>query len=272
MEEEVTFVIFSMDSPDQTAECAKALKSRNIAIFYTSSDKDLESLKRLLPDVQVIPAPGFGYPEPLRPWAESFVNTPYVFIIDTDERLSEGLASFIRTSRLENDVYKIFRVESASSSGTWQTRLYKKGSIEWKGLVHEQPASKSKKLPKDCIILHNDKSLKHPRTYNKLNSFMPQSTAEVIARSFAVGLILAGPKAVFYLPQTIRDVSRQKHLSTKEDKEIRKEIRKIGLVKYLGLDDPGVVSSIISKYGTVTHGTELLVKLMRERHSRQQHN
>ena len=267
MEEEITFIIFSMDSPGQTAECAKALKSRNIAIFYTSSDKDCEILRRMLPGARVIPAPGFGYPEPLRPWAESFVSTPYVFIIDTDERVSEGLASFIRSGRLEHDVYKIFREESTNKNGTWQTRLYKKGSIDWKGFVHEQPSNKSKKLPKDCIILHNDKSLKHPRTYNKLNSFMPQSTIEAIARSIAVGFILAGPKAVFYLPQTINDISRQKHLSTKEDKEIRNEIRKIGLVRYLGLDNPAVVSSIISKYGAVPHGTELLVKLMRERHS-----
>ncbi len=269
MKDQITFIIFSMDSPEETNECVKALKSKNVIVFYTSSDQDRERLQSIAPELKIIPAPGFGYPEPLRPWAEGFVSTPYLFIIDTDERMSDALSSFIFTETLDENIYKIFRVESSRKSGTWQTRLYKKGSIEWRGLVHEQPGDRSIKLPKNLMILHNDKSLKHSRTYNRLNAFMPQSTLEVIIRSFGVGFILAGPEAILQLPQTIKNVYKQKHLSTKEDKEIRRAIKRKGLVKYLSLDDPETISSIISKYGAVPHGTDLLVELMRKKHSGQ---
>ncbi len=269
MKDQITFIIFSMDSPEETNECVKALKSKNVIVFYTSSDQDRERLQSIASELRIIPAPGFGYPEPLRPWAEGFVSTPYLFIIDTDERMSDALSSFIFTETLDENIYKIFRVESSRKSGTWQTRLYKKRSIEWRGLVHEQPGDRSIKLPKNLMILHNDKSLKHSRTYNRLNAFMPQSTLEVIIRSFGVGFILAGPEAILQLPQTIKNVYKQKHLSTKEDKEIRRAIKRKGLVKYLSLDDPETISSIISKYGAVPHGTDLLVELMRKKHSGQ---
>ena len=120
----------------------------------------------------------FGYPDPLRMWGLKKCKYNWVLYMDTDEIISNQLKKDIKNIISKNKVsaYTIKRYEKESDYNskvffTWQTRLFDKTKVVYKGLLHESPIvnGKIEVLTQGYYIRHFQSKTK--RNYNKLRVF-----------------------------------------------------------------------------------------------------
>ncbi len=131
-------------------------------------------------NLKVYRVPALGYPDPLRMYGLSKCKNEWVFLVDTDERLCESfkedLSSIIKR---KCDAFAIRRYELVSSEGrgnvfTWQTRLFRKSKVLYKGLLHEQPivSGVTEKLEEPYHLEHrNELRTKSAAEYSQIERF-----------------------------------------------------------------------------------------------------
>lgn len=119
-----------------------------------------------------------GYPDPLRMWGLKKCKYNWVLYMDTDEIISNQLKKDIKNiiSKNKFSAYTIKRYEKESDYKskvffTWQTRLFNKKKVVYKGLLHESPLvnGKTKVLTQGYYMRHFQSKTK--RNYNKLRVF-----------------------------------------------------------------------------------------------------
>jgi len=73
-------------------------------------------------------------------------------------------------------------------------------------------------------------------------------------------------------PSTVRYVKAMRAwrcaAAGKEDFEIAKEMNRIGVIRFLGLDKPSVVEALYRRYRNKKQGIDLLIRLLREKQKR----
>lgn len=147
-------LIFTNDSSNKTLGLVKHLVGtcEQIVLMDSSSasnHKKLKSAVSRLGDkgVEIYRVLALGYADPLRAYGLAKCKNDWVLYIDTDERISKDLKDNIK-SIIEKpgcSAFAIKRYEHAHMGGergdffTWQTRLYNKKAIRYRGLLHEQP-------------------------------------------------------------------------------------------------------------------------------------
>src|SRR6266571_6008151 len=101
-----------------------------IILVDSSSPEDHEALRSLASpcSAKIYHALPLGFPEPLRPFGLSKVESDYVFMLDADEEASETLMSNLRHLR-DCDAYVVPRFEEHLSSYTYQLRLFRREAI-----------------------------------------------------------------------------------------------------------------------------------------------
>lgn len=126
-------------------------------VLIDSSDRkerrELEAEKKRLKleKLRIFYAIPLGLVELYRPYGLSKCRNEWVLYLDSDERLSKDLRKDMREiiSGTEYDALAIKRYEYVSDAGennlfTWNTRLYKKDKVLYKGIIHEQPVVKGR--------------------------------------------------------------------------------------------------------------------------------
>lgn len=145
----LTTLIFTKDDISKTLDLIKdiyAISDEIVVIdssMKTNRKKLLDSKRRMkLNKLKIFYAVALGYPDPLRTYALNKCSNEWVFLIDTDERLSSGLKSEVKSivNKTKASAFAIRRYEdSKMHSFTWQIRLFRKSRTVYRGLLHEQP-------------------------------------------------------------------------------------------------------------------------------------
>jgi hypothetical protein len=180
-------------------------------------------------------------------------------MLDADERPSKELLEFIKRRDFKYDIYRLCRVErSYSNSISKQLRLFKKGYLVWKGLVHERPRIKSKPhdAPKELLIYHEQS--RQPREYNKVaQTFLLESKLKTAARTSYIAMKTGN------LTGLAKKMNSE--LSIKRDREalqISRQLSRQGVISFLGLDKNDVVEHLYKEYYGKDEGADLLIELI----------
>ena len=187
--EPLSVLIFSRDDTEKTLGLIDTVYdiADQIVVIDSSGALQLQQLRlekrtRRLQKLLIDHTVALGYPEPLRMYALRRCKHRWVFLIDADERLSEGLVSRIEKMINSDSVsaYAIKRYEESDGLKkgfwTWQVRLFDKEKVRFKGMIHEQPETSGKMegvSDEDAFITH----MKHenasiPPEYEKMRIFL----------------------------------------------------------------------------------------------------
>ncbi len=154
MAKRLSVLIFSRDDAAKAIALAKDIyEIADEIVLIDSSMKTIHSklvsakARMGLAKLRIYYAIPLGYPDPLRVWALKKCTNGWVMLLDTDERLSPALKSDLHKiiNKAGFQALSIRRYEEVGrgfrgSFTNWQTRLFKKGSVTFKGIIHEEPA------------------------------------------------------------------------------------------------------------------------------------
>ncbi len=149
--EKLSVLIFSRNDVDKALGLIRDIYSiASEIVLLDSSDKagkaKLAREKKRLRKLSVFNVMALGYPDPLRMYGLSKCRNEWVFLIDTDERISDsikaGLGDILEGAKCS--AYAIKRYEEVEGSSlpslfTWQIRLFKRSKVAFHGNLHEQP-------------------------------------------------------------------------------------------------------------------------------------
>jgi len=312
-------VLMDMSGKQDTAELEKGKRSMG-----------LDKLK-------LFHVPPIGYPDPLRMYGLKKCTGRWILYIDTDERISDGLKRDLRQiiSDRRINAYAISRYEEVHDPkrlplfATWQIRLFRKGSVSFTGLPHEQAevngglgrldrkkhfmmhlsALMTRKTQLDYMEIekferitygmYNQKVLGY---ISKLFSYQDRDASKTLPGKISVALVkayqwstfkkkdqeLTGFDYFFYyatldlvyytlegnikgifriIPKELEHVRQievwQRETDSKDVLEISKIINRIGITKFLNLDNEKVIDKISKIRG---EGAKLLIKLIKDRY------
>ena len=274
----VSGLIFSADPIKDTVATAKHLLefTDEVVIIYSKSYKDYKSFITRNKDrrIRVFYALRLGYPEPFRHYGISLCRYDHIAMLDVDERFSNTVAAKALLDSGKADIYRLQRHEITPGSKesrlyTKQYRLFRKGSLEWKGLLHETPKIKGK--VKDIRIeeLHIIHDTGKPKKwdYNKLNDVFP--VERPIKMAIRDAYVDRGFRQLTITQTLSLFTERYKKYKSNEEsissvnKEIIHHLRKEGIINYLNLDSKKTVEDINANYKhSRLDGITLLIDLL----------
>lgn len=183
----LSLLMFSRDDIDKAIGLINGLYNMvdDIVLIDSSSRANRRKLyarTKGLGKLRVFYVVALGYPDPLFMYGISKCNGPWILKLDMDERLSDGLRENIKgiLDSARCSAFAIKRYEEVSHGKrtaffTWQIRLFRKGRVLFKGLIHEQPSVKGRLQPLDgegCYIEHVVELRKHGHdSYNEMQKF-----------------------------------------------------------------------------------------------------
>ena len=275
----ISGLIFSADPIKETLAAAKHLLefTDEVVILYAGTKQQYLKFEKAIKDKRIKPhyTLKIGYPEPFRYYGIQFCRYDLIAMLDVDERFSSVNAVKKLMASEEADIYRLQRHEITPKNKTKdlytkQYRLFRKDSLEWRGLLHETPRIHGKVKDiriKELHIIHNT-GLKN-RDYNKLNEVFPVDKPihmavrdAYIQRGFntlsAINTFKAAKKRYFWYKQ---EYSKLPH----DNKTMILKLRKDGLINYLGLNTRKGAEKIIKKYErSNVQGICLLIKILRD--------
>jgi hypothetical protein len=271
----ISGLIFSADPIKDTLAAAKHLLefTDEVVIIYSKSYKDYKSFISRNKDkrIRIFYALRLGYPEPFRHYGISLCRYDHIAMLDVDERFSDtGKAKALLDSGTA-DTYLLYRKELDGRNKniyTKQYRLFSKNKINWRGYLHETPkVTGSRKLvPKEQLYIIHGEGNKGRWHYNELSTVFPVDGASRIALREAYVGYGSGKLSFFEMPIFII----QKYMESKKsfrnlpenNKIIIKKLKKQGITRYLGLDNPIAVKALNERYKNKKQGIRLLISLL----------
>jgi hypothetical protein len=168
--EKLSVLIFSRNDVRKAIDLIKDVYGVADEIVLVDSS-DMAQRKELLADkrrlglgkLRIFHAVALGYPDPLRAYALKKCRHPWVLLIDTDERISEGLKRNIKglinstkCSAFAIKRYEYVRQGKIKNFFTWNIRLYRKADVSYRGILHEQPMVRGvlEKMERSCYLVH----------------------------------------------------------------------------------------------------------------------
>lgn len=277
----ISGLIFSADSIKDTLAAAKHLLefTDEVIIIYSKSYKDFKSFISRNKDrrIRIFYALRLGYPEPFRHYGVSLCRYDHIAMLDVDERFSDtGKAKALLDSGAA-DIYRLQRHEMTprnrnSTLYTKQYRLFRKGSLEWKGLLHETPRimGKVKDIKIEELYVIHDTGKPKKWDYNKLNDVFPVERPIMMAiRDAYVQRSFNNLNPIDTLKLTGKKHSEYKNRYSRlpeKNKRIINYLRRYGIIKYLGFDTKEGTEKQIKEYSkSKSQGIELLIKMLNER-------
>lgn len=169
--EKLSIVINTLNEETNIKRAISSVKSiadEIVVVDMHSSDKTVEIAKEM--GAVVFDHEPVGYVEPARNFAISKASNEWIFILDADEEVSEGLAKKIKDIVKENkgDYFRVPRKNI--NFGKWikhsrwwpdyNIRFFRKGCVSWNEVIHSVPMTTGQgmELPaeeKYAIIHHN---------------------------------------------------------------------------------------------------------------------
>jgi len=277
----ISGLIFSADPIKETQAAAEHLLefTDEVVIIYAKSYNDYKKFKGMTKDrrIHIYYTLRIGYPEPYRHYGIRLCRYSKIAMLDVDERFSDTEKARELLDSGTADVYSLYRKE-ASGKGkdayTKQYRLFSKHSIKWKGYLHETPRITGRKISiaKETLHIIHGEGNKGRWHYYELDRVFPVDKPMRIAiREAYVGHSSGKIPTLSILAFLI-----QKYLQSRKEYEglpeknklIIKELRKQGIIRYLGLDNPKKVSMLAEKYKNKEQGIGLLIKMLDERYEK----
>ncbi|MDE1768416.1 MAG: hypothetical protein KGH64_02290 [Candidatus Micrarchaeota archaeon] len=153
MVERVSLLVFSRDNIEKAISLVEDMYEYvdDIVLVDSSRQKAHKSLlkqisSRKIGKLQVFYAIALGYPDPLRMYALQKCKYRWVLMIDTDERVSADLKKDLHSlvessgaSAISIKRYEEVNRGMRSAYVNWQTRLFRKDKVEYRGIIHEEP-------------------------------------------------------------------------------------------------------------------------------------
>ena len=347
----LSLLIFSRNDTANALDLAKSmLNTVDQVVVIDSSDK--EEHKKLIEKssqnhkIEVYYTVPMGMTEPIRYYAFTKCKNEWVLLLDTDERLSSKFVDDIKgvINNAKCTAFAIKRYEESTATAhtqffTWQTRLFMKDRVLFKGMIHEQPVVHGRLCTLDdkYFIAHRTDLMHHEKNdYNKMMLFEMLSydeyrnvMADYTRKFFALDTNSAKGKFVigitkallgFYAKITLKkpgseirrsdylwfyflrsiayayrhrsigsisriwkdQVSYLNFIEGERDKacnefgitrkdlfEISKKLNEVGVIKYLGLDNPENVDKLTKEYleGRIKDkGIGLTIRLIMEKY------
>ena len=281
----ISGLIFSADPIKETLATAKHLLefTDEVVVLYAGTTSQYKKFANSIHDSRIKPHYGLkiGYPEPFRHYGIGFCKYDLIAMLDVDERFSSTATAKKLLNSREADIYKLWRHEITSKSSsnaikTRQYRLFSKGSLAWRGMLHETPRilGKVADVPdRELNIIHNTGN---SINYNKLNMVFPtERPASMAVREGYVGGAFENLGFMGTLKRTLDRYSEHKRnfsMLPHDNTEIIKELRKYGIMTYLGLDQKQGAERTISRYSSSkTQGIDLLIKMIFDRYAENKH-
>jgi hypothetical protein len=178
--ESLTVLIFSLNDVEKTLKLIEHVYDIADEIILVDSSSrsaisSLEASKRNLglKKLSIFYAIALGYPDPLREYGLLKCSGSWVLLIDTDERLSDALKSDISTiiNGANENAFGIKRYEDVKNGEigtffTWQVRLFRRSSVTYKGLLHEQAEVQGTlgRLADKYFMIHQSELMHHQLT------------------------------------------------------------------------------------------------------------
>ena len=280
----ISGLIFSADPIKETLAAAKHLLEFTDEVVIVYSGTPAES-KRLKLDahterIRVFHLIRTGYPEPFRHYGIMLCKYNNIAMLDVDERFSDTKSAKELFDSNKADVYLLWRHEltggrQPSKLYTKQYRLFKKGALEWKGLLHETPRASGRiiTVPRDNLYVIHKTGKAKSWNYDKLNEVFPAERP--IKMAIRDAYVLHGFKHLGIAETSSAFLKRyRKHKADfgsmdESRREIVRHLRREGMIKYLGLDSKHNVDKINSEYmRSKAQGIDLLIKLLYERYGK----
>ncbi|MBP9781470.1 glycosyltransferase family 2 protein [Candidatus Woesebacteria bacterium] len=149
---QITAIVTTHNAAKTLPECLQSLSfvDEIIVIDMESTDETRAIARKF--HTKVLSIPPAEYVELIRNSSITEGTKPWILLVDPDEtipqRLQQKLVSLIDDSRTQISAYKIARKNLVfgawiKHSGWWpdyQVRFFKRGSVSWSGVIHEQPS------------------------------------------------------------------------------------------------------------------------------------
>src|SRR5256885_9800839 len=131
----VALLMFNLNEPEGIVRNLRSMQGvvDEIVIVDSSSPADHEALLRLTSpySVRVFHVLPFGFPEPVRPFGTSKVESDYALVLDADEEPSERLKADLRKLNTD-DAYVLPRFEEQLRSYTFHLRLFRATAVRYR--------------------------------------------------------------------------------------------------------------------------------------------
>ncbi|MDE1860604.1 MAG: hypothetical protein KGH72_02690 [Candidatus Micrarchaeota archaeon] len=196
--QKLSVLIFSRNDIPQAVDLIKSIyKIADQVVLVDSSDaknrKALRSAAAGLSKLSIFHAPALGYPDPLFMYGIGKCKHGWILRLDVDERLSkqlmENIGRLIRDARCSAFALKRYEeVRSGKRTGffTWQIRIFRKGMVRFKGIIHEQPEvhGRLRRIEDNGIYLEHVVELMHHQLnmYNMMDRYERFSYASYNAK------------------------------------------------------------------------------------------
>lgn len=149
---QITAIVTTHNAANTLKECLQSLSFVDeIVVIDMESTDETRTIARKF-HTKVISIPPAEYVELIRNSSVTEGTKPWILLVDPDETipvlLQKKLVALVDNSRTEFSAYKIARKNLLfgtwiQHSGWWpdyQIRFFKRGSIKWSGIIHEQPS------------------------------------------------------------------------------------------------------------------------------------
>ncbi|MEO8581145.1 MAG: glycosyltransferase family 2 protein [Patescibacteria group bacterium] len=174
----VSVIVHTKNSESTLNRCLDSVSfAQEIIVVDMQSNDQSKKIAEKYTD-HIFSVKNSGYVETVRNFGIEKATQDWVFILDADEELSEGLKiwmqSFLSSSKSDTDVsaYYIPRKnimfgQEVRHTGWWpdyQLRFFQKGAVKWAEEIHSQPIASGKVVhlpadPEKCLIHYNYKSV-----------------------------------------------------------------------------------------------------------------
>ncbi len=269
--EGVSGLVLSADSVAATLKVAEHLleMTDEVVIVYSGNTGAFRRLfgNRRSNRIRPFYAIRLGYAEPLRQYGASLCRYRMIAMLDVDERFSNP--SYARTLLMAGnaDVYRVQRQDKGLF--TSQYRLFAKNMLEWRGYLHETPRIYGKVIDigkESLFIRHGGK--KRTRDYAGFDSIFPiDSSFWQAARNSYIWYRMKKKNPTEFISRFLAEYVRCRRTYANlsgEDRKIIGKLRKLGITRYLHLDERRVIRRLNSNYGGKRgQGIPLLVSLIR---------
>jgi len=279
----ISGLIFSADPISDTLATAEHLLefTDEVVIVYAKSYADYKRFKAKNRDrrIKIFYAIKLGYPEPFRTYGISLCRYSKIAMLDVDERFSSPEAAKKLLDSGEADIYRLQRHEVTPNNKdsklyTKQYRLFKKGSLEWRGLLHETPKihGSVKDIPITELYMRHKTGVPKKWNYNKLNEVFPvDRPIHMAIRDTYVVHSFEKLNSIATLKLIVKRYSEYKKgysALPKGNKRITQCLRSVGIINYLGLNTRKGAEKAIQKYSRENiSGIDLLIKMVHDKYT-----
>ena len=204
----VSVVVNTKNEEKYLAQCLSSVSwADEIIVVDMQSSDNTKAIAKQYTDL-VYSCEDFGYVEPARNLAISYATGDWIFILDADEVIPDNVSISVRDIILKNEDVSMIAIPRRNYIGNYliknsgwgmdyQPRLFKRGKVIWKDIIHTWPEIEGKILYLDLL---ENFYIEH-YNYKDLFDFVQRlnSYTDIEAKSFDVATLNSDWKNIFYL-------------------------------------------------------------------------